>query len=365
MGNDLKYIVYLTINLENNKGYVGVHQTEDPNVFDGYLGCGAYINKVSTYNKGKVPLHAAILKYGVKKFKRFTLKVFDKLEDALDLERWIVTEEFIKRTDTYNATIGGGLPPLLVRKIYEFDIKGTFIKEWKSESDIKRYYDCSNNMSDIVKNKRSFAGKFWSFDKVINIADYKTELNHGFISQYNKDGILLNTFKTTTLAAQKLDIKREIITQAVFKKKLCNGYYFLKADVDIAEVLSNKYKPKLQNNIYRYLKSGEYDECFKSLAETINNTKGLTSYKLKKALNDCTPCLEYYFSYKKCNNYFDIKNPNQKDIVKIAQYNKNNELIKIWDNPKDVKQEYPGALRCCQGYLKSTQGFIFKYIQCD
>ena len=56
MGNNLKYIVYLTTNKINNKIYIGVHKT-DPTQFDGYIGCGAYINKPNTYNKGKTHLH--------------------------------------------------------------------------------------------------------------------------------------------------------------------------------------------------------------------------------------------------------------------------------------------------------------------
>lgn len=32
----MKYIVYLTTNIVNNKIYVGVHGTKDPTVFDGY-----------------------------------------------------------------------------------------------------------------------------------------------------------------------------------------------------------------------------------------------------------------------------------------------------------------------------------------
>lgn len=34
----MKYIVYCTTNLINNKIYVGVHQTSDPTHFDGYIG---------------------------------------------------------------------------------------------------------------------------------------------------------------------------------------------------------------------------------------------------------------------------------------------------------------------------------------
>ena len=107
----MKYIVYQTTNKVNKKIYIGVHETENPDKFDGYIGCGAYINKPSSYNKGKTHLHNAILKYGISQFIRTTIKVFDNLEDALDLECWLVDEEFVKRTDTYNMIIGGGYPP--------------------------------------------------------------------------------------------------------------------------------------------------------------------------------------------------------------------------------------------------------------
>lgn len=32
----MKFIVYKTTCLVNGKIYIGVHQTEDPNIFDGY-----------------------------------------------------------------------------------------------------------------------------------------------------------------------------------------------------------------------------------------------------------------------------------------------------------------------------------------
>ena len=125
----MKYIVYLTTNKINNKIYIGVHETENPNIFDGYLGCGANINKPSSYTKGKTHLHNAILKYGTSAFYRQTIKEFDNLEDALNLEFELVTEEFIKRTDTYNMTIGGGMPPKFNKIIYQFDLNGNLIKE--------------------------------------------------------------------------------------------------------------------------------------------------------------------------------------------------------------------------------------------
>lgn len=35
----MNYIVYKTTNLINGKVYVGVHRT-NPDIFDGYIGCG-------------------------------------------------------------------------------------------------------------------------------------------------------------------------------------------------------------------------------------------------------------------------------------------------------------------------------------
>ena len=37
MENNLKFIVYCTTNIVNNKIYIGVHKTENPDIFDGYI----------------------------------------------------------------------------------------------------------------------------------------------------------------------------------------------------------------------------------------------------------------------------------------------------------------------------------------
>ena len=128
MEDNLKYIVYLTINLKNLKIYVGVHGTKTPYESDGYIGEGVFISRPSTYKRPKYPFHHAVKKYGPKNFKRVTLQVFDTLQEALDFEASIVTEEFIKRKDVYNATVGGGMPPNCEIEIYQYDLNGNFIK---------------------------------------------------------------------------------------------------------------------------------------------------------------------------------------------------------------------------------------------
>ena len=50
-----KYIVYQTINKINNKIYIGVHCTNNPDGFDGYIGCGVRITQPCTYMNPKTP----------------------------------------------------------------------------------------------------------------------------------------------------------------------------------------------------------------------------------------------------------------------------------------------------------------------
>ena len=65
------------------------------------------------------PFQAAVKKYGTSYFKRTTVKVFDDAKSAYDLESIIVDKDFIKRTDVYNAHIGGCGGASYFRKIYQ------------------------------------------------------------------------------------------------------------------------------------------------------------------------------------------------------------------------------------------------------
>ena len=77
----MKYIVYKTTCLINGKYYIGKHQTENPDVFDGYLGNSIWVNRTDRLKNPQFPFHFAVKKYGVKNFKRETLYVFDTEED--------------------------------------------------------------------------------------------------------------------------------------------------------------------------------------------------------------------------------------------------------------------------------------------
>ena len=64
----IKYIVYCTTNLVNNKIYIGVHGTDNPEIFDGYLGNSLSTKDKYLMNHPKESFHFAVKKYGIKNF---------------------------------------------------------------------------------------------------------------------------------------------------------------------------------------------------------------------------------------------------------------------------------------------------------
>lgn len=365
MGNNLnmKYIVYVTTNKINHKIYIGVHQTETPYKFDGYLGCGAFINMPSSYNKNKTHLHNAILKYGVSAFYRITLKVFDTEEEALELEKQLVTEEFVKRPDTYNCTLGGGMPPVLNKIVYQFDLDGNLIRTWNSIKDATSKYEVNKDrITMTIKDHRSFDNCYWSFESKINVSEYRLSAR-GYVFQYNKDGILLNSFDNATIASQKLDIARDAIINAVFSRTTCCGYYFLRADEDINKLLNEKSAKLLINTtkVYRYLPDGTFNKEYKSIREAVKDTPKTCHGNIIRAIKHNRTCAGYKWSYTKSETLQPFNSVDLKP-VKVAQYDLNHNLIKIWDTVTACKKEFPCCQKVCRKQQKQTKGYVFEYI---
>lgn len=358
----MKYIVYQTTNKINNKIYIGVHKTENPDIFDGYLGCGAYVNKPSSYNKTKYHLHNAILKYGPKNFHRTTLKVFDTPQEAFKLESEIVTEEFIKRPDTYNMILGGYIPPITIKTIYQFDLQGTLIKTWESVKSITDFYKCNKDRINMcIKDMRSFSNSYWSDKNTINVEKYRIS-SRDAIFQYNFNGMLLNSFKNITEAAQKLDLDIQGISSAAFGKHKYSGYYFLHSNDSIEEVLNNlnKRHENKKVKVYRYLSTKEFDKEYNSITEAAKENNTSTG-NIIRAIKNERLCANYRWSYDKddiIHSYIERK----LTPIKIAQYDKKGNLIKIWNTVSECQKEFPACRRVCNGTRKTTKGFVFKYI---
>lgn len=88
------YYVYQITNLSNGKIYVGKHKSTKHPFDNGYFGSGKQIT-------------AAIKKYGIDNFKKEVLYYCNNAHEMAVKESEIVTEDFVKRLDTYNMHKGG------------------------------------------------------------------------------------------------------------------------------------------------------------------------------------------------------------------------------------------------------------------
>jgi len=88
------YYIYQITNLLNGKIYVGKHKSIKHPYENGYYGSGKQIIE-------------AIKKYGIENFKKEVLHYCSSLEEMADKEAKVVTEDFVKRLDTYNMHRGG------------------------------------------------------------------------------------------------------------------------------------------------------------------------------------------------------------------------------------------------------------------
>ena len=86
------YTIYKITNTENNKFYLGKHQTE--NAMDDYYGSGRAIV-------------SAIKLHGRDKFVKEILFVFDNAIEMDKKERELITEELVNDPDCYNIGVGG------------------------------------------------------------------------------------------------------------------------------------------------------------------------------------------------------------------------------------------------------------------
>lgn len=233
----MKYIVYQTTSKINNKVYIGVHKTETPEKFDGYLGCGIYIYRPSSYMNPKTHFQYAVKKYGVKNFIRTTLKIFDTEEEAYKMEAEIVNQEFIEREDTYNLVLGGRDTSQFMVKVYMYDLDGNFEREFESLIAAAKFINPDatggGHLPRAIKNRHQFLGHQFSYEKVDNIGPIKAMKNRihvekpyagGKVGRYDSEGNLLEVFETMTNCVKAGYKNAKLV--ALGKRNFCKGFVF-------------------------------------------------------------------------------------------------------------------------------------------
>lgn len=240
-----KYIVYITINLCNGKFYIGVHKT-NPDTFDGYIGCGIYSQKQAIQ---KYPFHTAVRKYGYNNFKRTTIKVFNTEEEAYAFEKELVTGTLIASKNCYNIQCGGlGETGYTSKRVYQFDLKGGFLRSWKSASDAEKDLNL-HHITAVCRGERTKCGNFyWSYIKKF---DYTPGIDQSkCIAQYSQSGKFIRTWNSQKEAQYALGIYN--INRAIKTGILCGGYQWREFNGDtsnIKKVECRKFKDLLYSKI--------------------------------------------------------------------------------------------------------------------
>lgn len=357
MENNFIYIVYLTTNIKNNKIYIGIHKTLNNDKFDGYIGCGLNRYKPSTLKNPKTNFQYAVKKYGWDSFTRYTIAKFETEDEALALESILVTEEFIHRVDTYNTALGGERSFNNSKKIYKFNYDGTFLKEYDSLIIAAKENNLWAEHIGLAAFKKVNYGKYyWSFTPTLNIAEYSQINQDKLIYVYDSQGKFIRTYESVSQAAQDYDIVRESMRNKIYKMTKYQGKYFSYTSPD-------KFSLKLDPSIviYKYDLSGNFIE--QGTLSNFSNYFHTTDKKLYQIANAKLSAFKYQWNLENPNKMPCKTSYENKGVPKkVAQYDLQGNLVKIWKTVTSCKKEFSNLTKVLNGQLSKTKGYTFKYI---
>lgn len=360
----MKYIVYCTTCLVNNKIYIGVHKTEDPDVFDGYIGNGVTKHSLGGIIKDpKTPFQNAVKKYGYKNFKRAILFIFDTEEEAYNKEAELVTLDFVKRKDTYNIALGG-IGGSIYEKLYQYDLEGNFVKEWDGFQFAVEHFQCNPaRFKMAINDKRSAFESYWSREKVdkLDVTEY-TKSIRSEIYQYDINGNLLKTWNSVNQIIQETKFSRACVDEAVQKSKLLDYCYYIKDKTKIWDIIKTDIDNRTIKFVSIYNPNGELIKTFYNLSDASKETKCKKS-DIKKAIQSgelYNNCLWTHYTEPTFKKY----EPSSLDKgCKVGQYDLDGNLIKIWRTVAECAKEHPKCREVLKGFRNKTHGFVFKYIK--
>lgn len=310
--------IYSVTNTLNNKVYIGQSIDVERRW------------KQHKYGKGNLILRNAIKKYGIENFKFEILEKIDVSNKTksqltqllLELEqKWLDTKKPFLKEKGYNIqkTSKPNLTQLRDEKfknkiskikidnnhcgkpIIQYDIKGNFIKEWKSSAEVERnlgYY--SENISACCLNKsNSSHGFIWKFKDVIltevDIKRANKSLRMSEVRQYNLKGELINTFDNIKEASKITNIDEKTIRQGCNKNiKIAAGFIwkFKNEPLVLSEHLNKKNFQIKQTNLLTK------EECvWGNVYDVIHKLK-LSKYAAKIIYNVCDKKQKSYLGYK-------------------------------------------------------------------
>ena len=359
----MKYIVYCTTNLVNNKIYIGVHGTVDPDIFDGYLGNSLSTKDKYLMNHPKEPFHYAVKKYGIKNFQRKTIAVFDTVEEALQLEKQIVNEDFIKRKDTYNITVGGGMPPIYKKTIYQYSLDGIFIKEWSSIREAALELKCSDSsIGRAVLDGTPSMKYFWTDYKkdTLDIDNFKIDGNKSVTYLYTYSGQFLQEFKSISECARYLSLTPSRVEHCIKDQTGINKKWRVSdKKYDILPII--KRQSHRNCPLYQYDLEGNFIRKWENLSEVRNFYK--RELNIANSIKQGHSCNGFQWSWEKVPFMKKLQNKSGR-VRSVGKYDLDGNLIKVYKSVNEAKRENGSCVvNMLRGKQKTAKGYIYKYIE--
>lgn len=321
----MKYIVYCTTNLKNGKVYIGVHKTQTPYEFDGYLGCGVKVptkvDKPFKINNPDTPFKKAVNKYGYKSFYRTLIAVFDNENEAYELEKILVNKDFVSNKNSYNIGLGGNQPSPQVRQVLQYSIDGKFIKLWESitEASNNLFISIPDIISSCIERQISAGGFVWRYtsdndpkEQIIvrsRVPSNKGDINALPVVQYSRCGYKMRRFISIAEAAMHLNIPQQNISaccNSYINNKSAGGYQwrFESDNIELLTPLDSKthVKPVLQ------IQNGEVVAEYKSSREAAKSIGVEGQHRtIRKACTTNTMYKGYFWKFKVEDMIYEVK----------------------------------------------------------
>lgn len=352
----MKYIIFLTTNLKSrvgalNKIYIGIHKTNDPEIFDGYLGDGVYRDQATSFMYPKTPFQYAVKKYGVDAFFRSILYVYNTEQEAHDKLKELVDSKFLEQSFVYNNEL-----QILNKPIYQFDQLGNKLKKWESFEDLINFTGYPKFSFDTaIKDKTALINNYWSTEESINHLEYSPKLNQK-VYIYNTEGKCIKMYGSNRECAIALDLPN--INKVIQQEILIDNKYYL------SNTLTDNFNPKprrtyLRKEIHVYDSDNKYYGCFvgKEIMKVIDLhswTKISNAFKFNKGWYK-----NFYLSEEKVD-----KVPERVFGHKIDVYTKTGDFIETLNSVKEAKEKYnitTGKFKNVQLGQRYFGDYIFKY----
>lgn len=354
----MKYIVYKTTNIINNKIYVGVHKTEDPDIFDGYIGCGVYINQLSTYNNPKTIFQKAVKKYGCKNFKREIISVFNTDIEAYSLEGQIVNEEFLAREDVYNMVLGGMYHTVKTIKVFSYTLTGEYIKDYDSiVSASKDINKCAQAVWNAIIYKYSCSNLFFSTDKLdkLDLSLYNTSPTSKTVFRYLvENGKYDKEFSSLTEASKESNLTLVQVARSAKIGYRAGKYQFCYVKAPSYDKAKNIY---INNRpVFKYSNDGKFIEGYDTQyhAELDNPGSNITN-----AIKNKKVCANNYLWSLEELPIFCAKTNTKKK--KVGKFDIDGNLIYEYESKK-MCIELTGVPDRYIKVGKIYKNYIYKYI---